>query len=225
MKIAIYGCSFAHEESAAFKKNPGKAWAKILREDYGYNVTNFAISGTSIYWSYLQFKKTHEEFDRIIFCETTPDRHYAPNMREWISQHSSPNTINSQVSKLEKNELEILKMYYMFIHNTQEKEDMAELMSKEIKFKRPDVLYIESFKILQQINRLDTFINEAFSKGFFMDPRYCHMNNVNNSILASKINDWLQGNSFKFQLEDFKPAEQEEINMWDDFYSNVKKGK
>jgi len=112
----------------------------------------------------------------------------------------------------------------MFIHNKQEKEDMAELMSKEIKFKRPDVLYIESFKTLLQISELDVFIQEGFSKGF-MDPRYCHMNNVNNSILASKINDWLQGNPFKFQLEDFKPAEQEEINMWSEYYCNVKKDK
>lgn len=218
MKIAIYGCSFAHEESAAFKKNPGKAWAKILREDYGYNVTNFALSGTSIYWSYLQFKKTHEEFDRIIFCQTDPDRHYAPNMSTYLSQHSSPSTIKSQFSKLEKNELEILKMYYMFTQNKEEKEDMAELMSKEIKFKRPDVLYIESFKTLQKINELDVLIQERFSKGFPMDPRYCHMNNVNNSILALKINDWLNGNAFMFDLKDFKPVDQEELNMYYEYF-------
>jgi len=215
MKIALYGCSFVNE-STAFQKNPGRAWSKILKEDYGWNITNFSEHGSGVYYSYLKFKETHEVFDKVIFSESYSDRIYVPNMENTSCKHLSPTTHKNPA--LTKNELEIVKSYWTFIHNPKERKDMAELMENEIKFLRPDALYIKAKEIFAMICSLDHPIMDQITENAIIDPRYCHINNLNNIIFASKINDWLNGNTFMFDLKDFKPIEQYELNMYYEFY-------
>jgi hypothetical protein len=213
MKIAIYGCSFAHEDSSALKENPGKAWAQILRKDYGWDITNFSQSGTGVYWSYSRFIETHMDFDRIIFLESSPDRLWAPQMSSHPTRHSSVNlaALADDIKSTVPKEYEILMNYWTYIHNPKEKEDMVKLMAKDIISIRPESLYIKSFDTLIEISYLDRFVlkNEC-------DPRFCHMNNQNNIILASKINDWLSGNLFEFSIEDFKPMDDNEYAFYNE---------
>jgi hypothetical protein len=138
-------------------------------------------------------------------------------MSNWHGQHSSYAGF-TRVPAITSDDLEILKNYWNFIHNFDEKRDMAELMAKDIVLQRPDTLYIKSFGILNEISHLDytSYLKKIVQEK--LDPRYCHMNNQNNIILASKINDWLNGNIFKCALEDFKEITSDEIELYYEYY-------
>jgi hypothetical protein len=70
MKIAIYGDSYADAdlfEGNAWSTN--YSWPKLLQSYYSnYTVDFYATSGTSAWWSYEKFFKTHTQYEKIIFC-------------------------------------------------------------------------------------------------------------------------------------------------------------
>ena len=84
--IAIFGDSFSDPK---WVKNDYLAWPELLENDF--NVTNFSLSGTSLWWSYKQFKKLSTEYDYCIFTITMPgrihieslDRHLNLNPSTW----------------------------------------------------------------------------------------------------------------------------------------------
>jgi hypothetical protein len=203
MNIGIYGCSFAHDLSADQRNIPGKSWSKILTDDYQRNITNFAISGSSVYYSYMKFKETHEQFDKVIFLATLSDRLYCPDF-SW--QHVTSALLHKDF-KLPETEKNILESYFSHLHNSQEKDDMRELMINELPRLRPtDLLLIDICKTLIHVAALDIpIINlvTRFKEPIFPDPRYCHMNDKNNAILAEKINNWINGDEFVFNIHDF----------------------
>lgn len=65
MKIGIYGDSF-------FDKREG--WPRELEKILKAEIDIYAEGGTSIDYSYLNFIKTHEQYDKIIFGWTNPGR-------------------------------------------------------------------------------------------------------------------------------------------------------
>jgi hypothetical protein len=214
MNLGIYGCSFAHELSANRRNIPGKSWSKILTDNYQHNIKNFAMSGSSVYYSYMKFKETHEQFDKVIFLATLSDRLYCPNF-SW--QHVSSALLHDNFT-LPVKEKKILESYFSHLHNSQEKDDMRELIINEVqRLRASDLLLIDSAKTLIHIGDLDTAninIVSRFKESIFPDPRYCHMNDKNNATLAEKINNWINGNEFVFNIHDFSKASLEEIKNY-----------
>lgn len=86
MKIGIFGDSFASEEW-----RPG-GWSCLLQTQYQYNIQNFAISATSLFWSYQQLIKNIDNFDTIIFVATSPGRLYWPDTTRKLHYISSIGT-------------------------------------------------------------------------------------------------------------------------------------
>lgn len=73
MKLAIYGDSFADTEVNQYADLADLAWPRLLRNDFG-QVHNYALAGTSLFYSMDRFERTHADYDRVIFVVTTIGR-------------------------------------------------------------------------------------------------------------------------------------------------------
>lgn len=216
MNIAIFGCSFACMQSNhGMKSNfnsKGRPWMQILNEDFNYNITNYGYSGSSMYYSYSKFKENYKNFDRIIFLGTYPDRKYSPNFKNFphiLIAFASPEKMPSHATK---DEHELIRDYYTYIHNVEEADNMKELMVNDIKNLCGDkALYIDvptTIANVTKMERLSGFIEQP------ADNRWCHISNENNYIFASQINNWLIGNPFIFDLASFKKPTAEELKSY-----------
>lgn len=79
MNIAIYGDSFACINTRFENYNEPSnniGWPELLEDCSGYEVTNFAQSGTAFMYSYENFLNNYDKFDLNIFVVTNPDRTY-----------------------------------------------------------------------------------------------------------------------------------------------------
>lgn len=86
MKIAIYGDSYANLNLNQPNDGRGQSWVDIVKQHY--DVTNFGVAGSSIYYSYLKFKEHNAKFDYNIFIITHPDRIYNRKLNKLINQES-----------------------------------------------------------------------------------------------------------------------------------------
>jgi hypothetical protein len=71
MKLAIYGDSFA-DPSYADPEIQTASWPGLLSHDY--HLDNYALMGSSLYWSMQEFERTHEAYDRVVFVVTSAGR-------------------------------------------------------------------------------------------------------------------------------------------------------
>ena len=77
MKIGVYGDSFASPVIPGHK-GANFLWCNTLADKLNGSITNFAKSGTSVYYSYQQFLYSHNDFDLCIFVATSPNRYFKP---------------------------------------------------------------------------------------------------------------------------------------------------
>lgn len=75
MKIAVYGDSFAEPVQFGYK-GFDFLWCNTLADKLNGSITNFAKSGTSIFYSYQKFLDTYNDYDLCIFVTTEPNRYY-----------------------------------------------------------------------------------------------------------------------------------------------------
>lgn len=215
MKIATFGCSYACPISAVgFEQGfnvKGRAWMKILAEDFDHDVTNFGVSASSVYYSYSKFKENYTNFDKIIFLGTYPDRKYCPGFYTGhiVVNHAVPE-IAERDPVLSENRV-LIENYFRFFHNIAENEDMKELMVSDIKrLCGNDVLYIDTPTTLGPVTIMEELAS-VLGTPVFPDRRWCHMSNANNYIFASQVNAWLNGVPFKFDIRRFKKPSREEL--------------
>ena len=87
--IGVFGDSFAHRFNPRVRHDILDAkdntqymakllkvfptWMEFIRDDTT-SVTSHAVSGTDIIWSFTQFEKHHEVYDKVIFLLTSPGR-------------------------------------------------------------------------------------------------------------------------------------------------------
>jgi len=146
--LGVYGDSFAATYGAP------QAWGSILKKDY--NVTNYAVGGSDIYFSYKNFIKTHHLYDKIIFVVTDASRYwnsvyningkqYAFNCRGSIEnvrvkEINIPPEMNLKITALD--------YYYTHLIDCSVHDDIASLMVEKIRTCRPDaiVVNIHSYK-------------------------------------------------------------------------------
>ena len=74
MKVAVFGDSFAAPKHDSKTDAGLKSWVDYLSEKH--DVTNYAIEGSSLYYSVRQFMTFNYPYDKIIFVTTAPGRLY-----------------------------------------------------------------------------------------------------------------------------------------------------
>ena len=226
IKLAIFGDSFAQDESPQWSSewaDVGLSWIDHLRNTNTYSITNFANSGTSLYWSKKLFDQHHGNFDKIIFIVTFPCRRITfdklPDGCEAITKTfynsstvfdiiENKNKFNSY-NPIEQNFLLAVRDYYLHIQNDHFDHTVHLLMLDDINEKRPDVILIPAFPssvpsldksgsapllTISQKDMLHFGLGEFIPNSNDMtDARKCHLSEENHEILASYMLKFLQG--------------------------------
>lgn len=223
MKIGIFGDSFATKSKAWHRKENYLSWVEHLSSNY--KVINHAVSGSSFFYSYLQFIHHNEKYDRIVFLVTNIGRVYLPHAQLEIHQHvpGYQHLLNYEDRCLTDDHRilhQSLMNYFIYVQDLYEEQVKQRLLIEEVRRIRPDVLLIPCFDPINgcsmpeykgatpsDIAMIDLKTKSwAEIKG--TDFRHCHMNMENNKIFADKIDNWLtQGGDFKLNIKDFVKSE------------------
>jgi hypothetical protein len=224
LKLGIFGDSFAslfcrnHKRYAThpIMKNLGKPWPLLLNN---YDVTNYAASGSDLYFSYKLYKENKHKHEKNIFVITAPYRLSVNNQitKEIVHLHHSSiaNSIKDRSTGYEKELMDAVLKYYEYVIDYEKDLLFHNLMIEELK--KENVLLIHGFGEKGLINVFDMEssvwgLTLNFQRGEkFKDFRYCHLTKENNEILAQIITDCLKNNKpFEFDLKKFyKPLKSE----------------
>lgn len=198
MKIAIYGDSFACPKSARYPElNSDISWMQLLKLQ-GYDIINFGLSATSVYWSYMNYKNNHMKFDKNIFIATSTGRIYIP----WNDAH--PHWTGYSVTDAvqlfrnkHKSGFEEVFSYFTKIYNDDEHQLYKKLMIKDISLDQ-NSLVVDNTDVLQKISRreVDYYNSLNLNVDKRHDNRYCHMSQEGNNFFASRVAVWLETGTF-----------------------------
>jgi hypothetical protein len=153
-RIGIYGDSWA-DPTPGHDFNPqltDQAWCRRFN-----NADIHAKGGSSIYFSYRLFMETHEQYDKIIFVATNPDRWYLPIKAQGqefhLNSYSTVKYFREQVHKLRSltmtaeldSNLRALEQFYLELSDFETNQQICSLMIDRIMTVRPDTILVMSF--------------------------------------------------------------------------------
>jgi len=200
MKIAIYGDSYAHCTAPRPDiNNDGTPWFTLV-ENAGFNITKFSQSGSSFYYSYMNFKKNYHNYDKNIFLGTFPGRRYLKDNIHAQTWNTRPEFKNHKVYGGKMHEA--LSLYYGYLYNEEEDNDYIQLMENYILSKN-NVLYLNIPKTLYQVFLKDKAHFNIKDSEDINENMHCHLTNENNKILADSIIEWLQTDNFEFDINKY----------------------
>jgi len=156
MKIAIYGDSFGNSMiddlvERIDRDTRGKAWVELLADEY--DVTNFAQTGSSLFYSYKLFLENNQKFDCNIFLVTDPNRITLPNEFDIppLTKHINLGLLkyledtysnsNPRLSHI----VSALKSYYAIVHNFHAVDIFHNLMLENINRINKNTIIIPCF--------------------------------------------------------------------------------
>ena len=159
MKIAIYGDSYGNSMitdtvERIDRNTRGKAWVELLADNY--DVTNFAHTGSSLFYSYKLFLENNQKFDYNIFLVTEPNRITLPDevdilplgkhinlglIDNYKNQYSSKVTNDVRLDMI----LSALESYYSIVHNQEAVDIFHNLMLKNINRINQNTIIIPCF--------------------------------------------------------------------------------
>ena len=181
MKIAIFGDSWASEGLDEPHRYLG--WPEILSKQPGYEVANFAVPGSSLYYSYKEFLENHKNYDVNIFLITSYGRMYIKHIPEVnqrqrkVAKHI-PNLINIEIRKkqLAATTNQILKIYdamekyYECIQDDEYDELVDKALVHHAKSISNNTIFIPCFHGYDNFSLIDVFEMENKSMG--ADEKY-----------------------------------------------------
>jgi hypothetical protein len=220
MKIAIYGCSYADENSARYPSlNPeGKSWATYLR-DNNLDVTNFSRSGSSVYWSYKTYQENYKNFDKNIFLATFPNRITIadPDNKDGVWFVTPWGNVTDELREIYKKKQvdKAVELYYGYIHNPEEAQDYKDIIMDKLKQDK-NTLVVDVADLFEISTKDYHFYERAefCDPRIYIDNRYNHMNNLNNTILSNKVNEWLSTSEFNLDKNEFQNPRPEDVNKY-----------
>ena len=150
MKIAVFGDSFA----AAWpnETTDNLCWATILKT-FGYTIDNYAVKGSSLYYSWKKFKTCDlNQYDKIVFVETHWDRYFLPHISnnkrlQHIPSIDRIDSLYDSCGIIEKSVLSAVKQHWILVNQDDQKKDLHQLMLKDLVLSRPDILIIPAFRV------------------------------------------------------------------------------
>lgn len=218
MLIGVYGDSFAKYyvvDSSIDAKFI--SWVDLLKEKY--RVQNFGKPGTSLFYSYELFKKTHKLFDKVIISfPVIVERFMLPKpLLIDKAGRLEQNVIYSAVLEPERffnttdrntsMILDALSKYYVYCYNSNFYNESYRLMTEEAIRLRPDGLFIN--KNLTSIYVLENeYYNINLKNPPEIDKRTSHLTYKNHVLVSQVVSEWIDTGVFNFDISNFKPNEE-----------------
>jgi hypothetical protein len=221
MKIGVFGDSFSNLK---FEQNPTPTWVDILSKKY--DVTNFGLNSSNLYYSIELIKKNYLDYDKIILVVTAPGRlkisKWIPvdnPMYQFIIGLYDPKYLIKKpedLDQLERSYLEAGNQYFTYLQDDTYDRYIHNLMLKDVKELKPDIILIPAF--LNSwfnvngfgMNNISSKENTAWNLTWkkiieekYIDLRNCHMSIENNAIFAEKAEQWINGEPVYIDLNDF----------------------
>lgn len=230
MKIAIFGDSYAASTGPT-------SWGSLLSTMNNCEVKNFAVRGTSLFYSYLKFIENYKNFDIVIFLVTAPGRLYhaeqsIPNL--FSAEYRLKNGPHSpEVEVLIKASVE----YYLHLQNS-EFDNFVHLsiiekivkLSKENSKKLimlPSMGETKNMEIMPHSGQ-DFFVDwiNIEERNYFNIPHHGmsyertrlqnHITDTNNLVFARLLTRIVNGEEFKIDRTDFNLQPNEDPDIYYD---------
>lgn len=235
MKIAVYGDSFAQEtilfdeqvpknlNFEKLKERIGQSWVNYFRQNNPtYTVDNYAVSGSCLWFSYRNYLRNCENYDKNIFIMTAPSRisYINEKGRPWtasnlnaVEQHLKRN----DYSPARKKFFAAAKQYFLHVQDDEKDEAYWNLVKDKLIDNNVLVICAHLY-ITDSDNSLPTIMKKethnmtvpkphfiAYGDSLGVDMRYNHLTKNNNIILAKMIEEHVKNekNIFSFNIEDF----------------------
>lgn len=231
MKIAIYGDSYGScylSNIRGDEVDRGKAWVEILAERY--QVVNFSVPGSSVFYSYDLFLQHNQNFDYNIFLVTEPNRTTLPDEYEFpLTRHITPGAVlgfSRSVQPIARTLMTAIDSYYSLIHNQTAADTFHNLMLDSINRINQNTIIIPCFNDsvpgeFYSLNRIShnertdsvvlttlwdnnyyfwTLIQDGDMRWAYNDYRKCHLIEENHIILADLISDAIHNKQRKVDL-------------------------
>jgi hypothetical protein len=210
MKLAIFADSWGDDYSQWPRpySGVGLSWLDYIRANSNYEITNYSMGASSLWFQYDRFIKNYANFDKIIFFVTEPGRVHClirNELEHWVSYEQVQRAANNfKLDYRESKKIDALKNYYSYIKNDYADNSIHDALLSNIKWLRPDVKFVSGFPTSRLpdsgTNNLlflafiepDYFKVEVFGADIqYYDARKCHMSEENHLIFGKKILDYL----------------------------------
>ena len=204
MKLGIFGDSFAANDQLP-SYDPSftvyQTWVDMLSKKF--EVTNHAVSNSSVFYSYTQFIKFYKNYDYIIFHVTSFDRLYLEDANNIITAdgkkicHVKANIrqmLDVASLKIKRN-LEIvnaIEMYYVYVLNNEKEKYFSNFMINEMKEKNKDVIFLDLWSWCYKENDFYSW-NGPLSR----DYRRSHLTKKNHEMVYNYILDKVMGKNLE----------------------------
>lgn len=202
MSIGVFGDSYADSQP-----NIKKSWMHHLANKRNDVYQTYAVSGSSIWYSFELFKKHYRKYSTIVFVYSYPHRiHHLP--KEYIGcNYLEPEIVPFFLSNNKTNINKIVKTYWKTFQN----DDLDLLIYQKIFDDVNTICYNEGKKIINVLPFEDVsdgrMVNFSYSRGncftglqyisshdtvlkgkkYEFDKRCCHMTDYNNQVFGRLI--------------------------------------
>jgi hypothetical protein len=215
MKIAVFGDSYA-------EKNAGTtAWWQVLKK-HGHQVTSYGDSGSSINFSAKLILETHQNFDFVIWCMTTPGRfsielpgHDKVFHTTRVMNHTGAKVSNNVPAGINPEIIDACQLYLKYVFDPNFENLIGKALANYFLQLIPNLMIIPCFlpplqtdfnlyelctRELQQIFS-NKELNEIYQS--WSDIRICHLTTKNNQILAEIVANNLKSGIFSTDYSNF----------------------
>lgn len=221
MIVGIFGDSFADPQ----KWSLPHGWTSLLSATYNYHVKNFALTSSSLFWSYSKLVKHIDEVDLVIFVATSSDRlyHFDDKLQALSTPWSVDFNLTNNTGKVNISNRPLFKAAKEYFRHLQQPDFNAYVHKQVIKSiyelcdqKNKKLILIPAFKENVPYQTIFSFplfdITSKELEATFNDTKFRpetpmrvnHMSEENNIRLAKIINDLLQGNLPTVTIDDFE---------------------
>jgi len=180
LTIGIYGDSFADPK---WVKNDYNAWPELLENNY--NIQNYSLTGTSLWWSYDKFLETCDKIDYTIFVVTIPGRVYL----EYQDHHINLNPTSWPIW----NGVSIGEMYFKYFYSNKRENAFQNFIISDLLL-YDKILLIPAFteSMPGYPISLCYYADKETEHYGLKDPgphenRKCHLTKENNIMVYNKI--------------------------------------
>lgn len=202
------------------------SWPILLSTKHNLTVDNYALLGSSIFYSFDKFRNNYVEYDTIIFLLTDPSRlfidddslHFATSLNLIVEKLKKISPDHKDYPILKAAEQYFIYLYEVKLHYFVRDAVIAQVVDICKRFKKklimiPAIGYDEVIRQATPYFEIDLCkvtkkeLKTQFGSYDFIletEKRSCHMSEENNNILANLIVKIINGEDLRIGLEHFK---------------------